>query len=260
MKFRLLGPLEVTLEAGNPCVSLTPKAGQVLAVLAVQPGQVVGADALVRELWGDRPPRSATTTMRTYVYHARKMFARQGVTAPERLLVTCGPGYLIHLDPQDVDTRVFERLVRKGQEEMNEELYENAAGTLREAIGLWRGPVLADLPVGEVLSGHVAYLDALRVRALELRITADRRLGRHRELIPELHRLVETHPLNEWFHAQLIEVLGTAGRRAEALQAYQRLRYTLVSELGLEPSPSLQQLHRRLLGPAQPTGPARRAA
>jgi tetratricopeptide (TPR) repeat protein len=111
---------------------------------------------------------------------------------------------------------------------------------------------LANVPAGRLLEAHVVRLEETRIRALELRIRADIALGRERELIPELRALVVEYPLNEWFHGQLIGALHQAGRRAEALQAYQQVRAILDEELGLAPSPELQQIQHAVLASEPP--------
>ncbi|MFI2242259.1 AfsR/SARP family transcriptional regulator [Streptomyces chrestomyceticus] len=259
MKFNLLGPFEITTDEGDPAVRPTPKVCHVLALLLTQVNHIVPASSLIQEVWGDDPPRSALTTLQTYVYHARRFFLCEGLADPaESVLLTRAPGYLIQLDNDNLDSKRFEKLVRLGQRELDQGFTESAARTLRNATDLWCGPALGNIAVGNMLSEYVAYMEALRIRAVELRIEAVQRLGQHREIIPELLGLTQAHPLNEWFHAQLIECLSLSGRRAEALQAYHRLRRSLADELGLEPSPELQRLHHRVLEPS-PRKPVRAA-
>ncbi len=251
MKFNLLGPFEITTDTGEPCTRPTPKVYQVLALLLTRPQHVVPVSSFIRELWAENPPRSALTTLQTYIYHARKMFAHEGVIAPEEsVLCTRAPGYLIHLDSDDLDSKRFEKLIELGQRELDLGFAESAAGHLRQATDLWRGPALVNISTGFLLNEHIAYLEGLRIRAFELRIEAVKRLDQRREIIPELLALTQAHPLNEWFHAQLIECLSLSGRRAEALEAYHRLRRSLAEELGLEPSPEVQRLHHEVLEPA----------
>src|SRR5207249_5603424 len=114
---------------------------------------------------------------------------------------------------------------------------DRASHLLRRALGLWRGPGLANVRRGSLLEAHAVHLEEQRMRTLELRIQADVELGRYRELIGEMRSLVAVHPLNEWFHGQLIMALSHSGRRGEALQAYQDLRRTLSNQLGVDPQP-----------------------
>ncbi|MEE1929382.1 AfsR/SARP family transcriptional regulator [Streptomyces sp. TRM 70351] len=250
MRFNLIGPFEIVSDNGRTYMPTTPKVRQTLALLLTRPNEIVTSDCLIQELWGERPPRSAITTLQTYIYHARRMFETEGLIAPDRpLLVTHAPGYLIAVEDDEVDIRVFEHLVARAHTELSHGQPGAAAGHLNRALELWRGPALSNIPSGDVLSGHVVHLEEVRIRALELRIEAENQLGRQRESIPQLRRLVNDYPLNEWFHGQLISALGCAGRRAEALQAYQSLRRILHDELGLEPSPELQRLQLQVLSP-----------
>ncbi|MFG3410106.1 AfsR/SARP family transcriptional regulator [Streptomyces sp. NPDC048142] len=158
----------------------------------------------------------------------------------------------------EVDVLVFERFVRRAQWEFTQGSTERAADNLSRAQRLWRGPMLSNVPIGGVLTGRTAHLDELRIRALELRVEVENRLGRYREFLPELRSLVNDHPLHEWFHGQLISALHLAGRRGEALQAYQNLYDILKRELGLEPSDEVQRLQFEILNTSAADTPRRR--
>jgi DNA-binding SARP family transcriptional activator len=159
---------------------------------------------------------------------------------------------VLQVDPKQVDWFAFQRRVWHGRKSLESGDVPEAARAFRQSLELWRGPALADVSMGRVLEAQAVALEEHRLRALELRIQADLRLGLHRELISELKYLVASHPLNEWFHGQLIAALSHAGRRNDALQAYQNLRATLSGELGLEPSPDLQRLQREVLSSGYP--------
>ncbi|GAA0481844.1 AfsR/SARP family transcriptional regulator [Streptomyces stramineus] len=254
MRFNLIGSFEIVTDDGRICSPSTPKICQTLALLLTRPNVIVTPAVLIRELWGKTPPRTAQTTVQTYIYQARRMLAAEKVAPPGReLLVTRSPGYLIQVEDEEVDTKVFERLVAQGLEDLKGGRSEHALDHLRQGLDLWRGPALSNVPAGEVLTGRIVHLEELRIRALELRIEAMNRLGRQRESIPELRTLVNDYPLHEWFHGQLISALHRSGRRAEALHAYRNLHATLDDELGIEPSPDIQRLQREVLSPQ--TGP-----
>ncbi|MFE3329790.1 BTAD domain-containing putative transcriptional regulator [Streptomyces sp. NPDC059176] len=256
MRFNLIGPFEIVTDDGRAHRVSTPKVCQTLALLLTRPNEVVTSDALIQELWGDNPPRSAQTTLQTYVYHARRMLVSEcAVNVDRQVLVTRSPGYLAQVGADEVDVMILERLVAKAQSELDEGAAASALAGLREALALWRGPVLSNVRAGEVLAGRIAHIEEIHIRALELRVQAELRLGRHREVIPELRMLVHDYPLNEWFHGQLMHALSRAGRRSEALQVYQNLRRLLDDELGLEPSPEVRLIHREVLDPA-PLEPA----
>jgi len=245
IEFKVLGPLSVT-DGARDYSPTAPKARQVLAVLLMHANHVVPVSTLIEEIWGASPPRSAKPTVLTYAYHLRKFFAEQ---QPEVacMLQTRPPGYLFAVEPQRIDANAFRRLVQDGRRTLEQGHPGEAVRLLSTALGLWSGPVLADVPAGEVLEAKVVALEELRQQALELRIQANFQMGMHRELIGELRSLVTTHPLNEWFHERLIDALGRSGRRHEALRAYRDLRTTLREELGIEPCLELQRLQRELL-------------
>lgn len=157
------------------------------------------------------------------------------------------PGYVLWADESNIDARVFERLSEEGRASLAAGDTERAARQLCEALALWRGPVLADVPAGPVLTPHVTHLEETRMRTLRLRILADRRLGRYRELICGAAVPRAANPLDEWIHQQLMIALTEAGRRADALDAYRRLQRTLHAELGVAPSPALHKLQHDVL-------------
>jgi DNA-binding SARP family transcriptional activator len=255
VQFHLIGPFRITTDEGETFAPKAPKVCQMLAVLALQPREPVAAETLVRELWGENPPSGAPRTLQTHVYHARRMLHDAQVTDDKKkLLLTQAPGYFLDLARDEVDACVFEELVRLAQQELLQEAPERAAAHLDRALGLWRGPMLSNVPVAGVLSGRMAHMEELRIRALELRVETQFRLGRYREILPELRILVNDHPLHEWFHGRLISALHRAGRRAEALQAYQNLYSVLRRELGLGPSEELQRLQADILN-ASTDGP-----
>ncbi|WP_329619143.1 AfsR/SARP family transcriptional regulator [Streptomyces sp. NBC_01255] len=260
MRFNLIGPFQIVGDDGGILPAGSPKVSQVLAVLLAHANAPVTPDTLIRELWQHSPPRSALNTVQTYVHHARRLLALPdarpdgpsdgGPSGGGRpVLSTQFGGYTLHVDEAAVDIKVFEQLVARGKEEFLAGRYEAAGGAVGTALGLWRGPVLSNVPTGSVLAGRIVHLEELRIRALELRIETAHLLGRLRQLIPELRTLVHDYPLNEWFHGQLIAALHQAGRRAEALDAYRSIRRLLRDELGLEPSPDVQRLHERVLSP-----------
>ncbi|GEC08102.1 hypothetical protein SSP24_57570 [Streptomyces spinoverrucosus] len=253
MQISLLGPFEITTDDGRTFAPNAPKLCRLLTVLALQPREAVATGTLIRELWGEDAPAGATRTLQTHIYHARRMLTDMQVTAAERqLLATQAPGYRIDVEDDEVDVCRFERLVQRAQGDLAEGDPQRAAGDLKQALSLWRGPVLSNFPTGDVLIGQAARLEELKIHALELRAETELRLGRHREFLPELRSLVNSHPLHEWFHGQLITALHRSGRRAEALQAYQNLYRILKRELGLAPSAELQRLQAQILSAAGP--------
>jgi DNA-binding SARP family transcriptional activator len=245
LEFQVLGPLE-THTARGVSVPPGPKVRKVLALLLLRANQVVSVDTLAEELWDEHPPRTTVTTVRTHVYHLRGILEQAGAQAASALL-TQPSGYLLALRPGQLDVDVFTDLVNRGRTALAQGDPATAAALLRTALDCCRGPSLANVSAGRVLSRYVAHLDELRARALELRITADMRLGGHRELVAELRGLVAGDPLNEWAHARLIDCLRLSGQRGAALAAYGDLRRVLDAELGLEPSAEVRRLQFEIL-------------
>lgn len=251
MKIRILGPLHAETD-GVPVVPTAAKTRQVLALLALRAGQLVPVDVLRDELWGPVPPRSAHATFQTYILRLRRALA-EGLGGPEgpararRLLCTGHGGYLLRVAEQDVDAFAFQRAARAGHAAFTDGDDEAASRLLRQALALWRGPALVDVPAKSALRIHTAALEESRTLATERCIDAELRLGRHAELLAELVQLTERHPANERLHAQAMVAFYRSGRQSAALGLYRRLRRGLIEELGLEPAPQLQRLHQAML-------------
>ena len=251
-RFKLLGPLEILID-GRACDSPAPQARRVLTLLILRANRVVSMDSFAEELWGARPPRNATGTVQTHICNLRKALAAQAPgESGASLIETRSPGYLLRVAPEHIDITQFEALLRRGTALLNASRYDEAVLALRAGLELWTGTPFADVPRGMLLSGHAAQLEEQRAIAVKARITADASLGRHAELIAELRTLVRADPLDEWLHEQLIAALGRAGRRGEALKAYQVIRHLLLEELGVDPSPALQRLQLEILSAGAP--------
>jgi DNA-binding SARP family transcriptional activator len=226
VEIRLLGPLEVDV-SGRRLDLRRQKQRALLALLALHAGEVVSTDRLVDDLWGERPPKSAVGSLQNLVSELRKALGAD-------VLVTRAPGYVLEVDRAQVDAHRFERLAQD-------------RATLREALGLWRGPALADLAFEPFAQGEIARLEELRAAAKEDLFDAELELGRHGAIVAELEAFVAEHPLRERPRAQLMLALYRSGRQADALEAYRSARETLVEELGIDPSPELQQLEHAIL-------------
>jgi predicted ATPase/DNA-binding SARP family transcriptional activator len=236
---RLLGPLEVFLGGERvPVGGLKQRA--VLALLAVRADTVVSRDGLIEALWPEGPPATATTTVQVYVSRLRKLLGADAI-------VSEGGGYRLCLEDDRLDSARFERLAAAGREEATAGRAERAATALREALGLWRGPALADFSYESWAQTETGRLEEQRLVCLEERIDADLACGAGAELVGELEVLVVEQSLRERFRGQLMVALYRSGRQAEALAVYQQARDRLVEELGIEPSPELQELNRRIL-------------
>ncbi|MEU6712893.1 BTAD domain-containing putative transcriptional regulator [Nonomuraea sp. NPDC046802] len=245
VRFGVLGPLRV--DGGR-----TPgpaKHRALLAALLLSARERVPIERLMSVVWDDRPPASAESVLRVYVSALRKLV--DGIR-------TVPGGYLFEVEPDDVDCHRFERLVAGARQARAAGQVGEAADGFRAALGLWRGQVLADVESSVLRRAYGVPLEELRLTALEERVQLDLRLGRGAEVVGELRALVGAHPLRERAWVRLIEALQQAGRRSEALGAYQDARRVLVEELGLEPGAELAEAHHRVLtdetthrGPAQ---------
>lgn len=250
MEIKVLGALAVH-ERGISVVPSAAKPRQLLALLAFHTERVVTVPTLMEEIWGEDIPRSAATTLQTYILQLRRKISAALDGDPmidaKDVLVTQFGGYLLQVAPGQVDAHEFERLAGHGRAAYGVGDYRAASDLLGRALALWQGPALVDVRAGSVLELEVLRLNEERTTALERRIEADLQLGRHAEVIPELRVLAARHPLHEGFCGQLMRALHRAGGSWRALEAYQRLRGSLVRELGLEPSAPLQQLHQAVL-------------
>ena len=241
MEFRILGPLEAT-DGKGPIALGGARQRTVLAVLLLHENEVVSTDRLIDELWGENPPQTAKTALQGYVSRLRRALGGAGGS-----LVTHAPGYLLQVEPGQLDRDRFEALLGRAREDRAQGNAEGAAVLLREALALWRGPTLADFRYEPFAQSEIARLEELRLVALEARIDLDLAGGRAGDLVSELEVLVAAHPLRERFRGQLMLALYRSGRQAEALAAYQEARRVLVEELGIEPGPELQRLERQIL-------------
>jgi DNA-binding SARP family transcriptional activator/Flp pilus assembly protein TadD len=237
VRFRILGSLEVW--TGAEWVGIgAAKSRSLLAALLIR-REVVSVDQLIGELWGDDPPKSAATQVHGYVSRLRRLLG-------DGVLMTESPGYRLGLDEGDVDVDVFEELLADG-----------SAEALQSALALWRGAPLSDVVSTGLVAAESDRLAERQLVAWEAWIDAELALGHHAALIGELRHQVDRHPLREGAWHRLMLALYRAGRQAEALQAYQRVRTILLDELGVEPSASLRELHRQLLtGELPAPGPA----
>jgi WD40 repeat protein/DNA-binding SARP family transcriptional activator len=247
MRFQVLGPLEVDADDG-PVVLGGPKERLLLALLLTRPNQVVSVEALLRGLWGDQPPPTAAKTLQSHIKRLRRALEPDRARgAAGQVLVTRQPGYLLRVPPGALDVARFEELTATARRMLSQGQADAAASLLREALGLWRGGPFEEFLDTDFGAAEADRLAELRLVALEDRVEADLRLGRHRELVAELEGLVRQQPLRERLWAQLMLALYRSGRQADALLAYQRARSVLVEELGIDPGAELRRLQAAIL-------------
>jgi DNA-binding SARP family transcriptional activator len=261
VEFRVLGPLEAR-DNDELLDLMGPKQRTLLAILLLHANEVVSSDRLIDDLWGAETPKTAAKSLQVHVSKLRKVLEPARKRGEGRqILVTRAPGYVLELDPDQLDLERFRRLAAEGREALASGNPENAAVKLGESLALWRGDPLADLTYASFAQGEISRLEEMRLAALEDRIDADLACGRHAELIGELERLVAEEPLRERPRGQLMLALYRSGRQAEALEVYRDARRALVEELGIEPGKPLQDLHGALLAqdpsleaPSRPAG------
>jgi len=239
VEFVLLGPLDVR-DDGRRLTLGGPKQRAVLAMLLLDANRPVSRDRLIDRLWGESPPASAAHTLDDYVSRLRRTL---GAARIERRPA----GYLIRVEPDELDLERFEALLEQGRSAAAAGDAAQASAVLGQALGLWRGRALADLENEPFAASESQRLEERRLLAVEGRIDAELQLGGGGELVGELERLVAEHPFRERLLGQLMLALYRAGRQADALAAFRAGRKRLSVELGLEPSPDLRELERRIL-------------
>ncbi|MEV5875638.1 BTAD domain-containing putative transcriptional regulator [Streptomyces sp. NPDC052101] len=252
MRFGILGPLDIRTDDGGPIDPGGPRPRALLTLLLLDAGRPISTQRLTDGLYGAEPPAGAAGALQSQISRLRRRLA-------PHTTIEAGPaGYRIAVPADCVDAHRFERLAREGCETLAAGDPRGAAARLREALALWRGPALPDLPDAHAATARLA---ELRLAAVQDRIEADLALGAGPELVPELRSLVTGHPLAERLHGQLMRALHAAGRPAEALTVYEEARRALADQLGADPSPELAALHLELLrgaeaGRARPRLPA----
>jgi DNA-binding SARP family transcriptional activator/tetratricopeptide (TPR) repeat protein len=240
LEFGVLGPVQATRD-GSQLTLGGPRQRAVLALLLLAGGRVVPAEYLAEVLWRGCPPPGAAKTLRSYVSRLRSLLGSDAGLAGH------GGGYVIMVQPDQLDAGRFERLVGAGREALGRGNAVAAAGQFGEALALWRGRALADVAEVEPLALAAARLEELRLVAVEGRLEADIERGLAGEVTGELEALVAEYPVRERLWRLLVLALYRAERQADALAAYRRARQMLADELGIEPGEELRQLEQAVL-------------
>ena len=226
MEFRVLGPLEVLGDGGKPLPLGGKRPRALLALLLLHPNQALSTERLIDAVWGEDPPASVRGALQVHVHALRKSLGADRI-------VTHPPGYLVHVEPDELDVARFDRLVDEGR--------------FAEALALWRGPALADVAEEPFAQPDAARLDEARLAAIEARIASDLEAGAHDAVAGELEALVAAHPHRERLRAQQILALYRSGRQADALEVHARLRAHLADELGIDPGRDVDRLYEQIL-------------
>src|SRR5262252_1181052 len=253
VRIGILGPLEVRDTGGQ----LVPVGGARLRCflirLAVSGGRPVPVDQLTEDLWAADRPADPANTVQALVSRLRGMTGRDTVEH--------GPaGYRLTVPPGEVDAWAFEQLVATARNLLADGDTAAGAAALRRALGMWRGPALADVADAPFAAATIARLSELRLAALEDRIDADLELGHGAALVPEIEEAATAHPLRERLRGQLMRALYAAGRQADALGVYEDTREALATSLGVDPSPALASVHLAILRGELPIGQATQPA
>ena len=244
MDFAILGPLRA-LDEGRDITPAGSKRRALLALLLVNINETLPTERLIDELWGEHPPETAARTLQVHVSRLRKTLGAGNGAAG--VIVTREHGYELTLDPERLDSHRFERLVAEGRNELASGHADRAVSAFEAALSLWRGAPLADFVSEQFAQGEIARLEDLRMAAIEDLNEAKLALGRHAELVGQLEALIGEYPYRERLRAQLMLTLYRCERQADALQAYQDARKTLVEDLGIEPGERLRDLERAIL-------------
>lgn len=256
MRFEMLRPAQIRSgDTVTPAPDGVP--GAILAILLIRRGRTVPLEALIELIWGDAPPPSAGKNVRNHVMRLRNTLGDSG----KRIVRTRGSGYSVPEDAGTYDVAEFMDLSRAGHRELWRGDPASAAGPLERALGLWQGYPFEGIKPLAVISTEREFLQGQWLRTTEDWFDAAMRLGRHREVLPEMERLAAADPVNEHLHAMLMLALHRSGRQKKALAVYDRIRAALNRELAAEPGEGLREAQRVILGPGSLTGrvPGQRA-
>jgi DNA-binding SARP family transcriptional activator len=241
MYFFILGSLEVK-SAGKRIPITAPKQRAVLAALLLDANNEVPIDRLTRFVWDGRPPVSAQTTLQSYIYRLRQLL--RPLVGVE--LKTSPDSYMLYVNSTDTDLWYFRQHVDDAREKARLGESSSSVPDLRKALAVWRGNALAGVP-GEAIQQEARFLEGERIAAYEELFSTEIFLGNHRQIVPELQKVVSEYQFHEVLRAQLMLALYASGRQAEALQNYALIRRKLREDLGIEPGQELQELHKSIL-------------
>ncbi len=241
MRVLLLGSMEVEGSDGAPIAVPGAKLRALLAILALECGQVVSTDRLIALLWQEDPPVGVTNALQRLISKLRKTLGSSEVVRMRP------PGYVLSIEPDDVDLHRFERGVAEARAALANGDIDAAASRFEAVDSLWRGPALADFAYEDFAQPHIVRLDAVRLAVREDQVDAELALGQHSRVVGDLDALVAANPLRERMRGQLMLALYRSGRQADALRVYQEGREVLAEELGLDPGPELQRLEAAIL-------------
>jgi DNA-binding SARP family transcriptional activator len=250
-RVEVLGAMRVATDGEVETLMLAPKPRTVLAMLVAHSGQIVPLPSLIGELWGENPPASALRVVQTYVLQSRKALSR-ATRLPDKVITrdalsTHSGGYMFSESFAQLDYRVYQWLVDAGRRAMRNDDFTAGVSYLGDALRIGRGPAFADVVVGRVLESRRRHYEESRLGVLETLAEAKIEIGRHLEVTADLAALTTEHPYHEGLHSQYMRALEKAGRRAQALEVFRRLRIAMISDLGIEPGPTISRLQHHIL-------------
>ncbi len=243
--FSVLGPLQMTVNGAQVPLG-TPKQRAVLATLVINRNRAVGIESLINAAWEQWPPTEARASLHSYVSNLRRLLANAGID-PRAVLVSAPPGYRLNVSETACDIGRFIVEKNAGVQAAAAGKFDQASRRLSAALSEWRGPVLEDLRNFQFVEPFAAALIEDKVLAHTALAEAEIACGRGYAVIGELEELTVEHPYREPLWAQLITAYYVTERQSDALDAYRRLKDTLAEDLGIDPGPTLQALHTRIL-------------
>jgi predicted ATPase/DNA-binding SARP family transcriptional activator len=253
VRIGLLGTLAVHDEAGRPVRVGGYRVRMLLILLALDAGRVVPAYSLIERLWEEEPPANSGNSLQSLVSRLRTFLRQAGLG--DDVIESHPAGYRLAIPPREVDVMAFEALARQGSQALASGDRVTARRVLREALDLWRGPALADASAARFALGPAARLEESRARAALDLVEADLASGESDSLIGELRAMIAADPVAERPRGLLMRALYAAGRQAEALAVYADTREVLAGELGVDPSPQLEQIYLGVLRQDLQSGP-----
>lgn len=242
----VLGPMSAR-HGGRDFPLGPPRRRALLALLLIRLGRVVPTEQLIEELWGEEPPRQAVATLQSHVSHLRRALHPADGPGRPSVLRHRAPGYVLELDPEEIDVYRFERLVTDGRRLLERREPLPARDRFTEALGLWRGSPYAEFDGHPPLSDEGTRLEQVRLTAVESCAEARLALGAAEEVAAELDREARRHPTRERLVGHLMTALSRLGRQAEALEVYERTRHHLVEEFGVDTAAELRRIRTAIL-------------
>lgn len=245
LSFSILGSLEIHTPTGRAEI---PGELQrtLIQVLLVSERQAVAGETLIEEMWGDSAPDNQANALQAHISRLRRRLKALEPGRTGSRLTMHPSGYRLTVEDEELDSALFLGKVRQAETLLPQRPAE-AAGLLRSALGLWRGPVFGQVAEGSVCRLAAARLEEHRLRAMELLFDAELAAGRHASILAELNEAHISNPLRERFCEQLMIALYRSGRQADALDAYRQMWHRLSEEIGVLPSPSLRSVEHAIL-------------